>query len=215
VPVGQGAMASLIGPKADVALAEEAAKAGTMEFASELKTGRLVFFAGATASMAEGPAPVIGYGPLENDQDVLGDALVDPNSATFARGRLFVDRAFTIKASSTLHLPDDFRVGVIASYQDGQAFSRVVVVPALNQGTTGIRAFTSGGSRFTFTETVDVRLQKGFAIGGARVDGVLDVFNLLNTANEVEEQTATGATYRDPTAIQPPRAFHAGVRVSF
>jgi hypothetical protein len=43
----------------------------------------------------------------------------------------------------------------------------------------------------------------------------VDVFNLLNTRNEVEEDVTTGPTFRAPTAIQPPRAARLGFRITF
>ena len=40
-------------------------------------------------------------------------------------------------------------------------------------------------------------------------------YNLLKLSTEVEEDVVTGAGYREVTAIQPPRSFHLGARVSF
>ena len=103
----------------------------------------------------------------------------------------------------------------MARYQDGQAFSRMVVVPRLNQGTDAIRAFRSGKSRFTFTGTLDVRLQKGIALPGrGRAVLFLDGFNVLNLGEEVEEWVVSGPAYRTPTAVQPPRTLHIGLRLS-
>ena len=112
-------------------------------------------------------------------------------------------------------LPADIRVGAIARYQDGQPFSRMVVVPGLNQGAEAIQAFANGRSRFAFTGTLDVRLQKGFTAGALRVDAILDAYNLLNMTKEVEEYVVTGPRFRETTAIQPPRAMHLGLRIVF
>ena len=190
---------------------EDAATSKSIEVSAELTTKRLLLFGGASANQSEGPAANVGFGPLQNDQDIIGQLFVDPNAGTFARGRLFTDRAYTIKLSAVLRLPSDVHLGLIARYQDGQPFSRLVVVTGLNQGAEAIRAFPNGESRFTFAETLDARIQKGFAIGKDRFDVVFDVFNLLNTTNEVEEQTVSGSTFRAVTAVQPPRAFHAGL----
>ena len=170
---------------------------------------------GATANMWEGPAANRGFGPLENDDGPLGELSADPNAATFARGRLFTDRAFTIKLIGTYQLPKEIRIGAIARYQDGQPFSRMVVVPGLDQGGDAVRTFPSGGSRFTFTATLDVRVQKGFSVGGYRFDAILDAFNLTNRANEVEERVVTGPGFRTVTAVQPPRAVQIGARMTF
>jgi hypothetical protein len=85
----------------------------------------------------------------------------------------------------------------------------------LNQGAEPVRAFTNGKSRFTFTGSLDLRLQKGFVIGAGRVDAILDVYNLLTRDNEVEENVATGPNYRVSTALQPPRSVHVGLRLAF
>jgi hypothetical protein len=71
-------------------------------------------------------------------------------------------------------------------------------------------------TRFTYTLTLDARLEKGFALGhGRRVAIALDVFNLTNMANEVEEDPVSGATFRQTTAVQPPRTARLGFRFEF
>ena len=141
--------------------------------------------------------------------------LTNPNAATFARGRLFTDRAYTIRMTGTLRLPYSIRVGAIARYQDGQPFARMVVVPGLNQGVEAVRAFPDGASRFTFTGTLDGRVQKALKVDGATLDIIFDMFNVTNLANEVEERVVAGSTFRTVTAVQPPRSFHLGLRVTF
>jgi hypothetical protein len=172
----------------------------------------LVLSGSATANIAEGPAASRGFGPTENDDGVLGELFIDPNAAIFARGRLFSDRAFTIKLVGVYKLPKGFTLGAIARYQDGQPFARMVIVPGLNQGVEAVPAFANGGSRFTFTGTLDARLQKTFTVGRYGLDAVLDVFNLVNLQNEVEERVVTGPAFRTVTALQPPRAVHVGLR---
>jgi hypothetical protein len=106
-------------------------------------------------------------------------------------------------------------IGLIARYQDGQPFSRVTVVPGLNQGTDFVRAYPAGDARFSFTGTFDMRLQKGFSAGRTRIDAIFDWYNLFNLGYEVEERVVTGPTFRYITAIQPPSAAHVGVRLTF
>lgn len=176
---------------------------------------RVFLRASGTASRATGPASGRGYTALENDQTLTGEVLVDPNASTYARGRLFNDRAYTIKVMSTVRVGRGFRLGAIARYQDGQPFSRLVIVGGLNQGTEAIRAFSNGLSRFTYRATVDARLQKAIAIGSAHLDLIADAYNLLKLSTEVEEYVVTGPRYREVTAIQPPRSFHLGARITF
>jgi hypothetical protein len=178
-------------------------------------TERLFLLFGATASMANGFAANRGFLPIENDQDIVGELLTSPNAATFGRGRLFSDRAFTIKWTTVYRFPGDIRFGAIARYQDGQPFSRLVLASELNQGIEAVRPYPNGRNRFTFTGTLDLRLQKGFSLGAGRAAAIVDFYNLLTRGNEVEEYVVTGPAFRTPTAIEPPRSVHVGIRVTF
>ncbi len=178
-------------------------------------TPRVSFIVGGTAGMATGTAASRGFGPLENDPGVLGDAFSDPNAGSLARGRLFTDRAYTGKLAAVVTLPANVRLGVIGRYQDGQAFSRVLVFPALRQGADLVRAFPSGDSRFMFIGTLDVRLQKRVGSGTRAVTVFADAYNLAAMNESVEEWAAQRPDDRVTTAIQPPRSFHVGLRIGF
>jgi hypothetical protein len=175
-----------------------------------------------------------GFRVTENDQGVVGELFDDPNADTYARGRGFFDRAYTIKVAAAWHATGDFRLGLVARYQDGQPFGRLVVVPDLPQGPEAIPATTRGqtfgratttdpggrpltaeGHRFSYTLTVDVRAEKGFELGARRLALVVEAFNLLGFANEVEEDAVWGTSFRDPTAVQPPRVVRLGARFDF
>jgi hypothetical protein len=194
---------------------QDAATMGAIIVSARVSTDRLFLSIGATASAAVGSGGSRGFRAPENDQDIPGELFTTPNALTYARGRLFTDRAYVIKWTTVYRFPKQFRLGIIARYQDGQPFSRLVVVPGLNQGTDFVRAFDAGRSRFAFTGTLDVRLQKGVSLGGARLDLVADAYNLLNMRKEVEEDVVTGDRFRATTAVQPPRAFHLGLRATF
>jgi hypothetical protein len=181
----------------------------------QVHTEKFFFFLGLTAGRAEGIAANRGFGPLENDTGVMGDAYVDPNSLAHAQGRTFTERGYTIKTAGTYTFPHDITFGVIGRYQDGQHFARLVILPGLNQGAEAVRAFRNGRTRFTFEMTVDARIQKGFTIGGRRANLIVDAYNLFNEYLEVEEITVSGPTSRLKSASQPPRAIHFGIRVPF
>ena len=89
----------------------------------------------------------------------------------------------------------------------------MVVVTGLNQGPEPIQAFPNGRSRFAFTGTLDLRVQKGFALGGRQLDLILDAYNVLNMSKEVEEYVVTGSRYRTTTYAQPLPVFHVGFRL--
>ncbi|HZR23105.1 MAG TPA: hypothetical protein VFA59_05905 [Vicinamibacterales bacterium] len=182
---------------------------------AQYKTDRAFVLFGATAFAAQGVATSRGYQASENDQGLVGEDPLNPNATIFDSGRLFGDRAFVGKLTASYRFPSDVTLGAIARYHDGQPFARLVIVPNLNQGPEIVRAFDNGGSRFTFTATLDVRLQKEFAAAGHRVAVFVDGFNVTNRSDEVEERAVTGSGFRVPTLLQPPRTFHIGARLAF
>jgi hypothetical protein len=193
----------------------EAATMGAVVLSATVSGSRVLFQFGGTASASVGSGGNRGFNDIENDQAITGELFTNPNAATYARGRLFNDRAYTIKTLAVVRLPAGVRIGAIARYQDGQPFSRLVIVNGLNQGTEAIRAFANGRSRFSYRTTLDVRLQKTVAVGAARFNVIADAYNLLNLSAEVEEYVVTGPRFREITAVQPPRSFHLGARVTF
>jgi hypothetical protein len=177
--------------------------------------GRWGMLIGATAHKSNGAGGNRGFRPDENDQGVLGEAFSDPNANTNARGRLFHERGYVVKWSAMYQLPFRLRGGTVARYQDGQHFSRVVLAPNLNQGPDFIPALPRGLTRFTYVFTLDTRLERQLRIGGRDASLIVEVFNMLNTNNEVEEDEVTRASFRAPTAVQPPRSLRLGVRFTF
>jgi hypothetical protein len=177
--------------------------------------GRWGMLFGATAHKSGGIGGNRGFGPDENDQGVLGEVFTDPNAQTHARGRLFFERGYVIKWSGLFRLPHGFQGSASARYQDGQHFARVVLAPGLPQGMEAIAALPRGLTRFTYAFTLDSRLEKQVTINRRRATVLLEVYNLLNTKNEVEENVISGSAFRFPTAVQPPRSLRMGLRFSF
>ena len=180
-----------------------------------LQGQRSFLIAGITAGRSEALSANRGFGPLENDAGVLGEVFVDPNARDHAQGRVFTERGYTIKIAGGRQFPHAIEFGMVARYQDGQHFARLVIMEGLNQGAEAVRAFRNGRTRFTFSMTVDARLQKGFAIGSHPLTAILDAYNMFNQALVVEEFSVTGATSRLSSAVQPPRVVQIGVRIPF
>lgn len=172
----------------------------------------LLLRVGGTASRSTGAGANRGHGVLENDPGVIGEIFDQPNADTYRQGRLFFDRAYTLKVAG-LWRPRDWSLGAVANYQDGQPFARVVIVSDLPQGAEAIPAIRRGDHRFTFTLTVDARIERAFRMGKGRLAVAVEAFNLLDMKNEVEEDVADGPSFRRVTAIQPPRAVRIGLRL--
>jgi hypothetical protein len=185
-----------------------------VEFTAALRVrDRASLLAGLTAHRSEGQAAYRGFRSSENDPALVGELYDEPNAGTFAYGRLFFDRAYTIKLSGWWRLPGDLRLGAIGRYQDGQPFARLVVDAGAPQGTEIVRAVPNGRHRYEYTLTVDARAEKGFTFGRARVGLIVEGFNLLGNRHVVEEEVTSGAGFRTPTLVQPPRVVRAGLRL--
>jgi hypothetical protein len=193
----------------------EDATMGALVVSGEVVKPRWLFRIGGTASASVGSGGNRGYTAIENDQAMPGELFTNPNASTYARGRLFNDRAYTIKTMGVVRLPSEITAGVIARFQDGQPFSRLAIAPFLNQGAEAIHTFPRGRSRFSYRATLDLRLQKRFDVSVIRMEVIADAYNLLNASSEVEEYVVTGPRFREITAVQPPRSLHLGARVTF
>jgi hypothetical protein len=170
---------------------------------------------GATAYRSEGLGGRIGHDVQENDQGVVGERFELPGAASLPPGRLYFDRAYMAKWSGMYTAPADVRISGTVRYQDGQAFTRLVVAPDLAGGPEAFEAFDVGRIRFTYTGTIDLRFEKGFELGGRHAVFGVDLFNFTNFANEVEEDPVSGPAFRRPTALQPPFTVRVGLRFSF
>jgi len=180
-----------------------------------VRTRRLVLVFGAMAYKTRSWPGHLGFGPLENDQGIVGTVFEQPNATPVEQGSYFFDRSYVGKMSATYRAPGDIRVAFSARYQDGQPFSRVVVVPDLSTGPEMVHAYRTGRTRYTYTLTLDVRIEKGFSIGGTRSAVRLDIFNATRHRNEVEEDVLTTPLFRQSTAVQPPRTLRVGFRIDF
>jgi len=185
------------------------------ELTFETQTEHLYLLMGATAGRSEIIAASRGFNAIENDNGVIGDAYIDPNSRTFAQGRSFTERGYTLKWSGAYRWNTGASFGLVARYEDGQHFARIVIVPGLNQGIEQVRAFRNGKTRFTFINTLDARYLQPFRLGRLKLEASIDVYNMLATSLEIEEYPVTGPLSRTPTAVQPPFAMHFGLRIPF
>jgi hypothetical protein len=185
------------------------------DLTGQIQTPRVFFLMGITAGRSEALSANRGFGPLENDAAVLGEVYTNPNARDHAQGRVFTERGYTIKFAGTYHFRHEIDAGLIGRYQDGQHFARLVVLDGLNQGIEAVRAFRNGRTRFTFSMTVDGRMQKRFMLGGRQMTLLVDAYNMFNQALEVEEFSVTGDMSRLKIAVQPPRVIQVGLRIPF
>jgi len=176
---------------------------------------RWYFRFGGSAYRIESTGVHRGFLSTENDHGAVGEAFLWPNALTAAEGRSFFDRAFVIKLSGAYRAPGDVRIGMIARYQDGLPFSRMVLTDAFVQGRDLVMAIPRGAQRFTYMFTLDAKIEKDLTFGRRRVGLIVEAFNLTNANIEAEEYVVTGPDFRAVSAIQPPPAIRVGLRVGF
>jgi hypothetical protein len=186
-----------------------------IEVTYQITSPRWFMVFGATAYRTLGRGGLLGHDVLENDQLVPGDRFSNPNATDDPAGRLFFDRAYVGKWTTAYRAPGDVRLAAVVRYQDGQPFTRYVVASDLAGGPEIVHAYPVGRTRFTYTATVDFRVEKGISRGSRRASVRLDVFNLTNHANELEEDVVSGPGFRLSTVVQPPRTLRLGVRFEF
>jgi hypothetical protein len=149
----------------------------------------------------------------ENDFGVIGESYDRANADTFGDGRLFFDRAYSLRMYLTANDVRGFTFGAIARYDDGQPFARLVIQNDLPQGPDFVQAIPRGRARLHYTLSVDARLGKRFKLGNADLEVSASVFNALGSQFEAEEQVVWLPDYRRITMVQPPRAFVIGLRI--
>ncbi|HEV8398146.1 MAG TPA: TonB-dependent receptor [Vicinamibacterales bacterium] len=176
---------------------------------------RWFFRFGGSAYRIESTGASRGFQSGENDQGLLGEAFLWPNAFTSAEGRSFFDRAFVIKLSGAYRAPGDVRVGLVARYQDGLPFSRMVVADGFTQGRDLVMAIPRGDQRFTYMFTLDAKVEKDVTFGRRQVGIIFEAYNLTDATIEAEEYVVTGHAFRTVSAVQPPLAVRVGLRVGF
>jgi hypothetical protein len=179
------------------------------------KSPRWRLLAAATALRSHAPAAFRGHTPSENDELIVGDSYSDPNSNTFVEGRTLFDRGYGLKVAASYNARRRLTIATVARYADGQNFARLVLAPDLPQGPDLVRAYANGKSKFTYTATLDLRVQKVVNWEGRDITLGIESYNLTNLRNEVEEVTLTGPLWRKPTLTQPPRVVRLTASVTF
>lgn len=154
-----------------------------------------------------------GLRVAENDFGVVGESFDRTNADTFGYGRLFFDRAYSLRMWLTANDIRGFTFGALGRYDDGQPFARHVIRYDLPQGPDFVQAIPRGRARLHYTLSVDARLSKRFSLSGADIEISASVFNALGTQFEGEEQVVWLPDYRRINMVQVPRAFLIGLRI--
>ena len=137
-----------------------------------------------------------------------------PNALTNTTANQDRSATWQAKVHATFNLPVEFRVIPVARAQSGTPFARTFV-RALNYGNATIKTEPIDANRTDSIGIVDIRTEKAFRIGRARVMGFFDVYNLFNSNAEQTVTTSSGTAFLRPTVITAPRILRIGARLDW
>jgi outer membrane receptor protein involved in Fe transport len=103
-------------------------------------------------------------------------------------------------------------------YQSGYPYSRIVPdCGCLNLSNYGADFFVEPlkNNRSDNVGLLNFRLDKSFPLGKAKISGMLDIYNVLNSDPVTNFNLNTGAAYKRVIATLDPRVFQVGVRLEF
>ena len=141
----------------------------------------------------------------------------DPNSLTYARGRLPNDRPHMLRVMGSVAVPKTgLLVAANMQHLSGKPWAATAQI-ALPQGDQRILLEPRGSRRLSSQTLVDLRVSRMISLGGStRVELLLDILNALN--DTAEEGLATdnllSPNFGLGTAFVDPRRAMVGVRLN-
>jgi hypothetical protein len=173
--------------------------------------------ASLTISKSEGRLGSSRGSPAAAQSSLAGTFGQNPNDFVNTDGLLIGDRPVLAKAQLVVELPWGFTGAAAFQHQSGRPWGRRIRVPRLGIPTT-IRAEQIDGSRrVSDWNFLDVRIQKDFTLGAARLAVFADVLNATNSDayQSVGSDLGTSAAYGQPTFFVNPRIVMLGAKVRF
>jgi hypothetical protein len=129
---------------------------------------------------------------------------------------VFTDIPWTFTLAGSYQLPYEVMISGKYTARDGDPLDRRLTVTGLPQGSTDVYVQPRGDDRSeTVNKFVDVRFAKRFNFGSTRLEGSLDVFNLLNANHVLLQNEVIGTTLGRPSRILAPRIVRFGVTARF
>jgi hypothetical protein len=89
------------------------------------------------------------------------------------------------------------------------------IVPSLVQTSVTVPLIKPGTKYLDRWNQVDVRLAKKFGVGRLRMQGQLDIFNILNASSILSVTETYGSSLDRPTSILQGRLFAIGAQLNF
>jgi len=125
-------------------------------------------------------------------------------------------RIWSAKIHGTFAGPWDVQITPFLRHQSGQPFGRTFSTALNYANNIRILAEPIGTRRMDNITILDVRVEKGFRLGGhRRVAAFVDIFNLLNSNPEQSLSWSSGQSFLRPLSIVPPRIARIGAKIDW
>jgi hypothetical protein len=150
----------------------------------------------------------------------FNDDLNNPNVLVNHEAYVDLDSTYQYKLAGAYPLPLGVTVSAALQSNTGQPLRRVfnvtrALVPNLTQVSQAVDLLPRGHVRLDRMNLLDLRLTKRFHAGGVRLEGVADVYNVLNSDVPVAEVETVGGSLARPVSILDGRLLRLGLKLNF
>jgi hypothetical protein len=164
---------------------------------------------------------------IQDNYGRVGGYLNRNDDEIFPYGAAGLDAKTLVRIQANYMLPGQMLAAVNFRHTGGlNSFAASAASPSpmarvvqLRDSTTNaqynIRVEQNGEYRQKAVNVLDLRVSKIFRFGGMKLEGMLDVFNVLNANNVLAASVITGPTFDRPTAVLVPRVARVGVKFNF
>jgi Carboxypeptidase regulatory-like domain len=173
--------------------------------------------ASLTFSKSEGRLGSSRGSPSAAQSSLAGTFGQNPNDFVNTDGLLIGDRPVLAKVQLVGELPWGFIASAAFQHQTGRPWGRRIRVAGLGVPTTIRAELIDGDRRVSDWNFLDLRLQKDFKIGVARLAVFADVLNATNSDayQNVGSDLGTSSAYGQPVFFVNPRIVMLGAKVKF
>jgi hypothetical protein len=167
-----------------------------------------------TKRLANGWQVLASYSATKSNIPVAAESNINPNTTINSLNRTW---EWLGRASSAYVFAHDIMVSANFEHRSGDVQARTVLlsgggtIPSIT-----VNADPIGSLRLPNINSIDLRLSKRFNLGrGRKLDGQINLFNLLNANTTTTRIVQSGANFLKPTAILPARILDFNVAYTF
>jgi hypothetical protein len=173
--------------------------------------------ASLTFSKSEGRLGSSRGGPAAAQSSLAGTFGQNPNDFVNTDGLLIGDRPVLAKTQLVVELPLEITAAAAFQHQTGRPWGRRIRVAGLGVPTTMRAETIDGNRRVSDWNFLDLRVQKDFTLGAARVAVFADMLNLTNSGayQSVGSDLGTSSAFGQPVFFVNPRIVMLGAKLKF